>query len=94
MTMSRSTARIVLVILIALAVIAATYMTVQGAFAKEESRGAQAHTVSGLKTNFNHDRSTVAEQEALKAQLDTYSQPGHGHGGGGCEHEMQVSPLD
>ena len=94
MTMSRPIARIILVAVIALAVIAATYMTVQSAFAKEDSMGAQAHTVSGLQTNFNHDRSTPAELEALKAQLDTNSQPGRGHGGGGCESEMQVSPLD
>ncbi len=94
MTMSKPIAKVVLVTLISLALIAATYMTVQGAFAKADFKGAQAHTVSGLATNFNHDRSTVAEQEALKAQLETYSQPGSGHGTGGCEDELQVSPLD
>lgn len=93
MTMSKPVARIVLVALIALALIAATYMTVQGAFAKSDSGKVQAHTVSGFKTNFNHDRSSPAELEMMRA-LDAYSAPGRGHGGGGCEHEMQISPLD
>lgn len=94
MTMSKPVARIVLGALIAVALIAATYMTVQGAFAKTEDAGkVQAHTVSGLKTNFNHDRSSPAELEFMRA-LDSYSAPSGGHGGGGCEHEMQISPLD
>lgn len=93
--MSKPTARIVLVSLLAILLIAATYMTVQGAFAKTESTGAQAHVVSGLQTNFNHDRSTLAELQALQAQKN-FSESGSGRhgGGGGCESEMQTSPLD
>jgi len=92
--MSKPTARVVLVSLIAVALIAATYMTVQAAFAKAETTGAQAHVVNGLQTNFNHDRSTAAELEALKAQQN-FSDPGAGrHQGGGCESEMRTSPLD
>jgi len=92
--MSKPIARVALVTLISLALIAATYMTVQGAVVgKAESSGAQAHVVNGLKTNLNHDRSTVAEQEALQVQSDPFSQPGK-QGGGGCESEMQTSPLD
>ena len=94
--MSKTTARVVLVSLLAIVLIAATYMTVQGAFAKAESAGAQSHIVSGLQTNFNHDRSTPAELEALQAQKN-FSEPGSGRhqgGGGGCESEMQTSPLD
>ena len=92
--MSKPTTRVVLVSLIAIVLVAATYLTVQGAFAKTESAGAQAHVVSGLQTNFNHDRSTVAELEALKAQQN-FSEPGSGRhqGGGGCESEMQSSPM-
>jgi hypothetical protein len=93
MTMSKPIARVALLALISLALIAATYMTVQGAAGKAESAGVQAHEVSGLKTNLNHDRSTVAEQEALQLQSVPSSQPG-GHGAGGCESEMQTSPLD
>lgn len=91
--MSRPTARVVLITLIGIVLIAATYVTVQGAFAKAESAGAQAHVVSGLQTNFNHDRSTATELDALQAPSDTYSQPGTGRGGG-CERESQSVPLD
>jgi hypothetical protein len=91
--MSKPTARIVLVSLIAVVLVAAAYLTVQGAFAKAESAGAQAHVVSGLQTNFNHDRSTPAELQALEAQQN-FSDPGSGRHGGGCESEMRTSPLD
>jgi hypothetical protein len=94
-TMSKPTARIVLVSLIAVVLVAAAYLTVQGAFAKAESAGAQAHVVSGLQTNFNHDRSTPAELEALKIQTQqNFSDPGSGRHGGGCEDEMRTSPQD
>ena len=95
--MSRPIARVVLISLISLVLIAATYMTVQGAFVKADAKsaGAQAHVVSGLQTNFNHDRSTVSELEALQQQSDPTSQPGAGkHQGGGCESENRTSPLD
>ncbi len=91
--MFKPTARVVLITLIGIVLIAATYVTVQGAFAKADSAGAQAHVVSGLQTNFNHDRSTAAELDALQVQSDTYSQPGAG-GHGGCEDEMHSVPLD
>lgn len=95
MSIPKPTARVVLIALISLALIAATYMTVQGAFAKAETRGAQAHTVNGLQTNFNHDRSTAAELDALQAQIDAYSQPdGSYKNGGGCHSELRDSPLD
>jgi hypothetical protein len=91
--MSKPTARIVLVTLIGLVLVAATYLTVQGVFAKAETAGVQAHTVSGVQTNFNHDRSSVSELQALQMQTDTYSQPGQGRGHG-CGSEMHVSPSD
>jgi hypothetical protein len=89
--MSKPTARVVLVSLIAIVLVAATYLTVQGAFAKTESAGAQAHVVGGLQTNFNHDRSTVAELEALQAQQNFSEYKSGGHD---CEGEMRTSPLD
>ncbi|HET8669201.1 MAG TPA: hypothetical protein VFM05_00845 [Candidatus Saccharimonadales bacterium] len=95
--MSKPVARVALISLISLLLIAAAYMTVQGAFAKAETKstGAQAHVVSGLQTNFNHDRSTVSELEAMQSQSQP-SQPETGrHGdGGGCESERQAVPLD
>lgn len=91
--MSKPTARVILVTLIGLVLIAATYLTVQGVFAKAATAGAQAHTVSGVQTNFNHDRSNVAELQAIQVQSDPYSQPDQGRGHG-CESEMQTSPLD
>jgi hypothetical protein len=94
--MSKPIARVAIVSVIALALIAAVYMTVQGALAKAESAGAQAHVVNGLKTNLNHDRSTVSELEAFQSQSsDTFSEPGAGrHQGGGCESENHAVPLD
>ena len=94
--MSKPIARVVLVALIGLVLIVATYITVQGAFAKAESVGVKSHNVSGLQTNFNHDRSTVTEIQALQAQSDTFSEPGAGkhQGGGGCEDEMHSVPMD
>jgi hypothetical protein len=95
--MSKPTARVVLVTLISAVLIAAAYLTVQGAFAKAETAGARAHEVSGLQTNFNHDRSSVSELQSLQIQNNASSQtePGAGrHGSGGCESEQQSSPLD
>jgi hypothetical protein len=92
--MSKPITRVALVTLISLALIAATYMTVQGAVGKAESAGVQAHEVTGLKTNLNHDRSTVSELESFQLQSAPSSQPG-GHGAdGGCESEQQAVPLD
>ena len=95
--MSKPIARVVLISLISLILIAATYMTVQGSFARADTRsaGAQSHIVSGLQTNFNHDRSTSSELETLQLQSDPASQPGAGrHEGGGCESENRTSPID
>lgn len=90
--MSKPTARVVLVTLIGLVLIAATYLTVQGVFAKAETAGVQAHAVSGVQTNFNHDRSSVSELQALQVRSD-FSQPGQGRGHG-CDSDMQVNPSD
>jgi hypothetical protein len=85
--MSKPIARVALVTLVGLVLIAAAYMTVQGVFAKAESTGAQAHLVSGLQTNLNHDRSTSSEVQSLQPA----NQTGKGHG---CESEARVSPED
>jgi hypothetical protein len=89
--MPKPSVRIALVTLISLALIAAVYMTVQGAFAKSDSAG--VHAVNGLQTNLNHDRSTVSEQNSLQSQAESQSlyQTGRGHG---CEDEAVFSPDD
>lgn len=89
--MSRPIARVALFTLVGLVLVAAAYLTVQGVFAKSESAGVQAHTISGLQTNLNHDRSTVAELESLQAPSQSFDQPGKGRG---CESEARNSPID
>jgi hypothetical protein len=43
--------------------------------------------------NLNHDRFTVAEQQAYKAQLEAYYGSGHESGrGGGCESKAVPHP--
>lgn len=94
MTMSKPIVRVALVLLISLTLIAATYMSVQGgARVKAETVGAQAHTVSGLQTNLNHDRMSSAEVQSL--QMQSSLQPGKGSSHeGGCHSESQMSPQD
>ena len=92
--MSKPIARITFFVLISLVLIAATSASVRGWLGgASEVTGAQAHVVNGLQTNFNHDRSTVAELDALQMQADSQSldQPGKGHG---CESDAQVIPQD
>ena len=86
--------RVLLVAVIGIVLVAAAYLTAQGAFAKAETSGVQAHVVNGLQTNFNHDRSTISELDALQLQSDPASQPGTGRHEGGCESEQQSAPLD
>ena len=91
--MSKPTARVVVATLIVAVLITVTYLTVQGAFAKAETAGARTHEVSGLQTNFNHDRSSTSELQASPIQNSVQPSSG-GHGSGGCESEHQTSPLD
>jgi hypothetical protein len=88
--MSKPIARVTLAILISLVLIAATYMTVQGALPKIGGNSAQVHVVDGLQTNLNHYRSSAAEVQSLQS-TQSFDQPGQGHG---CESEARVSPDD
>lgn len=95
--MSKPTVRVAFFLLISLTLIAATYMTVQGAWLKTETNQSQAqvHAVSGLQTNLNHDRLSSAEVESLKMQSNFSTEPGNGsHQEGGCHSESHVSPQD
>jgi hypothetical protein len=91
--MSRPIARVALFALVGFVLIVAAYMTVQGVFAKAESAGVQAHTVSGLQANLNHDRSSAAELESLQSKSESLS-PKDSGGGHGCERESNVNPSD
>lgn len=98
--MSKPIARVAFFLLISLTLIAATYMTVQGAWLKTDTTSAasaqvQAHAVNGLQTNLNHDRLSSSEVQSLQMQSNFLSQPGDGaHQGGGCHSESQQSPQD
>jgi len=95
--MSKPMTRVVVSALLALALLIAVYTSVQGGLSskllKTEVNSAQAHVVSGLKTNLNHDRSSVSELESSAMQADTYVQPA-GKGHGGCEDELRTNPND
>jgi len=96
--MSKPIARVALVLVISLTLIAATYMTVQASWLKTDSHTAQvqSHSVSGLQTNLNHDRLSSAEVQTLQMQSDFLSQPGVNvpHQGGGCHEQSQQVPQD
>jgi len=90
--MSKLNVRVVLSVLISLGVIFAVYTTVLGASFNSASEKVGSHSVSGIMTNFNHDRFSVAEQEALQTEMDAYNNfQGSGHG---CESEARNSPID
>jgi hypothetical protein len=88
--MSKPVARVALITLLSLLLIAAAYMTVQGAFAKGDISRSQAHEVSGLQTNLNHYRSSAAEVQSLQS-TQSFEKTGQGHG---CESEARVVPQD
>lgn len=96
LTISKPTARIIVSVLIALVLLVALYTSVQGGLSskilKSETNSAQAHEVNGLKTNLNHDRSTVAELESAAVEAGTYQPGGRGHGG--CEDQIRTNPND
>lgn len=95
--MSKPMTRVAVSVLIAAALLIALYTTVQGGFGskvvKSEPNRAQAHVVSGLMTNLNHDRRSASELESMASQAELYSQ-NFGRGHGGCEDELRVSPDD
>jgi hypothetical protein len=90
--MSKPIARVALITLLSLALIAAAYMTAQGAFAKGDVSRIQAHEVSGLQTNLNHYRSNAAEVQSVQLQADSQflDKPSGHH----CDSEYQSVPQD
>jgi hypothetical protein len=93
--MSKPIVRVTVFVLISLVLIAATSVSVRGWLSGtgESEAAIQSHSVDGLQTNLNHDRSSVSELESLQMQSGDQSldQPGKGHG---CESEAQSNPDD
>ena len=88
-------ARVAFFLLISLTLIAATYMTVQGAWLKTENHSAQAHVVNGLQTNLNHDRLSSTEVRSLQMQSANYNNPvDDTHMNGGCHSDSKQVPQD
>jgi hypothetical protein len=95
MTISKPVLRVAFFLLISLTLIAATYMTVQGAWLKTESNSAQVHTVGGLQTNLNHDRLSSTELQSVQYQAGNSAQPGNSsRHEGGCHSDSQTVPQD
>ena len=95
--MSKPIARVTVFVLLSLVLIAATSVGVRG-WLGGASQTIGVHAVSGLQTDFNHQRSTASEVESLQTQqlqeLQEF-QPGKSHqGGGGCQSESQNNPND
>jgi hypothetical protein len=95
--MSKPIARVAVFLVISLALIAATYMTVQGSWLKTNTNNisaqVQSHTVAGLQTNLNHDRLSSSEVQTL--QMNNFVQPGGGaHQNGGCHSDTHTAPQD
>ena len=79
--MSKPIARVAFIALISLALIAATYMTMQGGLSWTGGRS-QVHVVNGLQTNLNHYRTSVSDQN--------YASPANTpHQNGGCHSNPQ-----
>jgi len=94
MTMSKPIVRVAFFLVISLTLIAATYMTVQGAWLKTDTHRAQVHVVSGLQTNLNHYRLSSVEVQSQQ-MLNNYAQPGNSpHQNGGCHSNPQTVPQD
>lgn len=89
--MSKPITRVVFAVLISLVLIAATYVTVQGALPGVDSRATGVHMVNGLQTNLNHDRSTAAELAVYHLQTQSAADTPHQ---GGCHFDNQTSPDD
>lgn len=91
--MSKLSVRVVLSVLLSLGVIFAIYTTVQSASLGAAVEKVGSHSVSGVMTNFNHDRFTIAEQEASQPELQPYDKSSNSQGHD-CPSESSNSPID
>ena len=91
--MSKPIARVTVFVLISLVLIAATSVSVRGLLGSADQQITGVHTVSGLQTDFNHQRSTSAELQSLQMQSGASGQPSSSSHPGGCNSDGQV-PQD
>ncbi len=93
--MSKPIVRVTIFVLISLVLIAATSVGVRGWLGSSSStyQATGTHVVSGLYTNFNHQRSTSAELQSLQLQNGPSAQPAGAHQGG-CHSNNQTTPQD
>ena len=91
--MSKPIARVAVFVLISLVLIAASSASVRGWLGGASERASvQSHTVSGLQTNLNHDRSSVSELQSIQLQMQSeLNQAGQGHD---CHSEQRTAPQD
>ena len=90
--MSKPIVRVTVFVLISLVLIAATSVGVRG-WLGSTHQATGTHVVSGLYTNFNHQRSTSAELQSFQLQSGTSAQPAGAHQGG-CHSNNQTTPQD
>ncbi len=87
--MSKPIVRITVFVLISLVLIAATSVGVRG-WLNSTHQATGTHAVSGLYTDFNHQRSTSAELQSIQMQNGASAQPAGAHQGG-CRSSGQSS---
>jgi hypothetical protein len=87
-------ARVSIFLLISLALIAATSVSVQSWLGSTSHAATGVHEVGGLQTDFNHQRSTAAELESQRMQNEYFVPPSGSSQPGGCHSDQQASPQD
>jgi hypothetical protein len=87
-------ARITVFLLVSLALTAATSVSVRGWLGSTSQPATGVHTVGGLQTDFNHQRSTTAELESQRVQNNYFVPPSGSSHPGGCHSDQQASPQD
>lgn len=92
--MSKPIVRVTVFVLISLVLIAATSVGIRGWLGSPHQATGVHAAVSGLYTDFNHQRSTVSELESYQSQSGSTQSLSDPHQGGGCQSEGQVSPID
>ncbi len=91
--MSKPIVRVTIFVLISLVLIAATSVGVRG-WLGSTHQASGTHNVSGVYTDFNHQRSTSADLQSLQMQNGTSAQPSGAYQQGGCHSNTHTSPQD
>jgi len=83
--MSKPIARVVFSVLLALALIAGIYTSVQGAMLNAGTKSGQAHVNLGL----HPDRTSIQSPDSFGLQADPYGKREHG-----CHADSSINPED